>query len=183
MLNAGIIVPEGFIMKNTTSALQGSPLSSILCNIYLHELDNFIMNVIIPKYKNSMQFSQYDNKCHNRLTIKAIEKASEEETKKRKKMTKLKKSTKKNVKHIVIEKTANRIKYVRHLKSFIIGAFGQKKIIIRTVAEINNFLMSNLHLSMDNKKTKQVYTIGNKAKFLGMVIYNKSKNLSKSNMN
>ena len=41
---------------------------------------------------------------------------------------------------------------------------------LKILKEINTFLKSSLHLSIESEKTKLTYTIGNKAKFLGMIV-------------
>lgn len=50
LYKVGILCLEGFWLKEKQNIISGSLLSQLLCNIYLHELDIFIMTDFVKKY-------------------------------------------------------------------------------------------------------------------------------------
>lgn len=61
-LKAGFVDDMGKLHENITGTLQGSVLSLLLCNIYLNELDNYIielMKSINENKKRQYRTSEY----------------------------------------------------------------------------------------------------------------------------
>jgi hypothetical protein len=75
-----------------------------------------------------------------------------------------------------------RIKYVRYVDDFLLGVKGSLKLTNKICDLIDNFLKSNLHVSLNREKTRIVNTYGDKVSFLNMFIYNvKSEDFSYKN--
>jgi hypothetical protein len=65
-----------------------------------------------------------------------------------------------------------RIKYVRYADDFIVGVRGPKAIAIKIKKEISFYLKSELHLEINEEKTRLTDTYSDKADFLGFRIHN-----------
>lgn len=175
MFNAEILMPEGFLTKNSEGIPQGSPLSPILCNIYLHELDLYIIKNLIPKYNKGVK-PPLNKNYRNRLALNAVERKFDIETQRRIYRSKARQLAKEGIKRVINDDTFVRVKYVRYADDFLIGVRGSKEVAAKILKEISTFIKSSLHLSIEGEKTKLTYTIGAKAKFLGMTIHNTPSN-------
>lgn len=171
MFNAKIILSENFITKEIKSILQEDSLSSTLCNIYLHELDKYIINMIIPKYKKGLK-PTLNTKYYTRLSLNAIEKNFSQDVQKKIYSSKIRQLAKEGIKSTINDNNFIRVRYIRYADDFLIGVRGSKEIALKIFKEVSTFLKSNLHLLLDSEKTKLIYTIGNKIEFLGMTIHN-----------
>jgi hypothetical protein len=129
------------------------------------------MNTLIPKYNKGTK-PTLNNVYRNRLTLNAVERTFDIEKQRQVYKSKAKQLANEGIKRIINDDNYIRIKYVRYADDFIIGVRGSKEIALKILKEINTFLKSSLHLSIESEKTKLTYTIGNKAKFLGMTIHN-----------
>jgi retron-type reverse transcriptase len=138
MFNADILMPEGFVTKTTEGITQGSPLSPILCNIYLHELDLYIMNTLIPKYNKGTK-PTLNNVYRNRLALTAVERTFDIEKQRQVYKSKAKQLANEGIKRIINDDNYIRIKYVRYADDFIVGVRGSKEITLKILKEINTF--------------------------------------------
>jgi hypothetical protein len=90
---------------------------------------------------------------------------------------KIKKSRRRHVEKLGLKRVIEnedfiRIKYVRYADDFIIGVRGSLKLAQKIKELIKNFLKGVLHLELNDEKTKITNTYSDRAKFLGMYIYN-----------
>jgi len=129
------------------------------------------MNTLIPKY-NKGTAPTLNKLYRNRLALNAFERTLDIKKQRQLYKSKAKQLANEGIKRIINDDNYIRIKYIRYADDFIIGVRGSKELALKILKEINTFLKSSLHLSIESEKTKLTYTIGNKAKFLGMTIHN-----------
>lgn len=150
----------------------GSVLSPILCNIYLHELDNYVVGKLIPKYSKGNK-PVINPVYRKNIGLKEYEKRLPLHLQSKIKRTRSRSVDKQGIKRILESEQFVRIKYVRYVDDFLIGVQGSRDLATKIRDLINNFLGSKLHLSLNLEKTKVTDTYSSKAYFLGMVIQNK----------
>ena len=186
-LKAGYM--EQWTYNRTYSGVpQGSGVSPILANIYLHELDRFMERYANsfnmgkkkrpnPKYKSiSNRISEY--RCEGKAIWQSL---SAEERKERTKAVKEKLKIQKTMKPTVThDENYKRIQYTRYADDFIIGVIGSKKDAEKVKAEVKAFLMEVLKLEMSEEKTKVTHT-GKRARFLGYdITVSRNQNVKKT---
>jgi len=161
---------------------QGSVVSPILCNIYLHELDLFILEgASLNKYRNKKQAAtNYQYIKFLKPTADEINKAQGVKRNAGKKKMwkyyhklrsfKIKSAKKLNinkVKHIGINR---KLVYLRYVDDFIIFVWGTKNDCLEIKMLVKIFLKANLDLNLSIEKTKITYLKKEKAQFLGFQI-------------
>lgn len=165
-LKAGFI--EGKQFSETTLGIpQGSIISPILCNIFLHQLDRFIA-------KKSQEFDEGGTKRprnneKRRLKYQLDKTAKPKERKKYiKQLMELKSSLNSNYK---------KLKYVRYADDFLVGIAG-KYIDANNMREEMNKYLEDISLTLNLQKTKITKFSSNKVFFLETFIrgtYRKNK--------
>lgn len=185
-LRAGYL--EEWKFNNTYSGCpQGGIISPILANIYLNELDQYILRFKEKfdkgkKRKPNKAYEQIrwrENRWKQKLNGKCGPlKESERES--------LIKKIKENKKFRVtlpskdqMDPNYRRIQYVRYADDFLVGVIGSKEEAQRIKEELGQFLQNELKLELSKEKT--LITIGRKkARFLGYdVCISTTNNLSK----
>lgn len=172
MYKVNILCPEGFWIKKNKSILQESILSPILCNIYLHELDVYVMNDIVNRYKKG-KIPQINPEYTKKIGLTHLEKRLPLHLQDKIKRSKRRHVIKLGLKRIIENEQYIRIKYVRYANDFIIGVRGSKEFAKKIEILVNSFLKSNLHLQLNMDKTKLINTYNDKVHFLDMLIFNK----------
>ena len=181
MLNAGITLELKQIFEKKGVA-QGSILSPLLFNIYMHELDKKVDN--LQKQTSNKQKSHKSAVYGNLEAEKSYRKISRDFA-----TDNLRRSLKKyGTKEAVIEarkkaykehhdKYGRRkgidleirsIQYVRYADDFLIGIVGSREYASQVRKDINNFIKGNLHLKI--RKDNLVHRNDNPIKFLGHLI-------------
>ena len=176
-----ISINSSFISKIGTP--QGSVVSPILCNIYLHELDIFINEseklekfrsakaaIANPKFKALLSVSkEEDEKANNIKRSKGKLKYWKFLHKLR--VSKLKLAEKNNVNRVIFKGKNRRIAYVRYADDFIIFVWGTKNDCLEIKKLVKNFLKGNLDLDLSEEKSHITYLKKSKANFLGFQIW------------
>lgn len=186
-LKAGYM--EQWTYNRTYSGVpQGSGVSPVLANIYLHELDKFM-----EKYAH--EFSCGEKRKINPEYNKALKKASYYRCMGKQKWEDLSPEQKKERKHklktletkqrtltpfCTLDNSYKRMQYVRYADDFIIGVIGSKADAEQIKRDVGQFLQDTLDLEMSDAKTKVTHT-GDRARFLGYdITVSRSQDLSKS---
>ncbi len=155
-LKAGYM--EQWQMHCTYSGVpQGSGISPICANIYLNELDRFILD-----YKE-----QYDQSPRRRKTTKEYERAARRYKKARKALNAAEQSTPELVREFKDARKAKmaqhyynpfdpgfkKLQYNRYADDFVIGVIGSKQDAEQIKQDVKRFLQEQLHLEMSEEKT------------------------------
>lgn len=173
-LKAGYM--EQWIYNRTYSGVpQGSGVSPVLANIYLHELDKFmekyadIFNTEAKrKHFSSAYKSSVSRTYRYRKTGREIwDDLNDDEKKVRIHILKeLEKEEKSLTPYVYNDEDYKRVQYTRYADDFIIGVIGSKADAEAIKRDVKIFLQNTLKLEMSDTKTKITHT-GDRARFLG----------------
>ena len=169
MFNCKILAPENFYFKNENGVPQGNVLSPLLCNIYLHELDLFVEE-LVKKYKKGSHPTPNGN-YYKKLELTKYERTLSNEIQENRKRSKRRQLFNQGIKPYLHDGNYIRVRYVRYADDILIGVRGPKLVAEKIKDEVRNWLKSNLHLDLKEKKTKLIFAVGNKINFLGFVLY------------
>lgn len=141
---------------------QGGILSPLLANIYLHELDAYIEDVLIPQYTRGKK--RADNREYGNLAyaIKCARNAGDQ-----KRVQELELQRRKLPSQDVHDPNFRRLKYIRYADDFILSFIGTKSEAEEIKAAISAFLKEKLHLEMSASKTLITHSRTEHARFLG----------------
>lgn len=181
-LRARIIsINDSFITKIVTP--QGSVVSPVLCNIFLHELDTFIMEgSILAKFRSGKvttanhkyaAFLKPTDMEHETAEIIRREKGKLKMWKYYQKLriSKLKLARQENIPRNIFKGRNRRLAYVRYVDDFIIFVWGTKNDCLEIKMLVKRFLKGNLDLDLSEEKTKITYLKKDKTLFLGFQLW------------
>lgn len=144
---------------------QGGILSPLLANIYLHELDTFVEDVLIPQ--NTHGERRAPNLEYYRLGY-AIKCARVQGDARR--VRELEQQRRQLPSQDTHDPTFRRLKYCRYADDFILGFIGLKSEAETIKAALNAFLREKLHLEMSESKTLITHARTEYAQFLGYAV-------------
>lgn len=186
-LKAGYM--EQWTYNRTYSGVpQGSGVSPVLANVYLHELDKFMEDYaqtfncgkkkqLNPEYNKVIKKASY-YRCMGRK--KWMDLTQEERKEWSKNVKTLEKMGKQLTPSVPLDKSYKRIQYTRYADDFIVGVIGSKADAEQIKTDIGKFLKDKLDLEMSETKTKVTHT-GDRARFLGYdITVSRSQDLKKS---
>lgn len=146
---------------------QGGIVSPIFANIYLHELDKFVLNLAEQFNKPRVQLhtTEYNRikRWRDRLKPK-IEKAEGEERKVL--IEKAKELRKQQLKTPCKSQTDKKISYVRYADDFLIGVNGSKADCTKIKQQLSEFISGVLKMELSKDKTLITHS-SEYARFLG----------------
>ena len=163
LLNAGYMDLHGSKKESLIGSPQGSLVSPILANIYLHELDEFVAGLQTKREKGKRK---RHNLTYHRLSHKKARLVAKGETN-----TKEFKDTIKRMRRLptlqVDDPDFIRIKYLRYADDWLIGVCGSYALAEDIKQEIKHFLGETLRLTLSEEKTHITHARTQEALFLG----------------
>ncbi len=144
---------------------QGGILSPLLSNIYLHELDAFIEDELIPQYTRGKKRAPNREYCRLTGRIARERKRGDKEA-----VRKLEQQRRCRPSQDVYDPQYRRLKYIRYADDFILGFAGPKSEAEEIKAAIGAFLGKKLKLEMSESKTLITHGRTEHARFLGYAI-------------
>ncbi len=144
---------------------QGGILSPLLSNIYLHELDDFIEQELIPQHTRGKRraFNPDYERIGSRL--KRARKRGDQEA-----VRALETQLRQIPSQDTYDPNFRRLRYCRYADDFILGVVGPKSEAEAIKVAINTFLKEKLHLEMNESKTLITHARTQHARFLGYAI-------------
>ena len=173
-LKAGYM--EQWTFNRTYSGVpQGSGVSPVLANIYLHELDKFMENYaenfnteakkkhFSTAYKSSVGKAYRYRKKGREIWDSLSDEEKKIRCKNLKELEMIEKST---TPYVYNDSNYKRVQYTRYADDFIIGVIGSKADAEAIKKDVKIFLQKALKVEMSDTKTKVTHT-GDRARFLG----------------
>jgi len=152
------------VYKSLSGIPQGGIVSPILANVYLHELDVYMEEII---YKYTKGKRKKENPLYTKLYGKRVQLKKNGDYNGAKyllkQMQKLHSSNDMDENYI-------RVKYVRYADDFVIFIIGSKELAKEIRSEIDNFLKNRLKLELNLEKTVITNLKDERIRFLGYEI-------------
>jgi len=151
--------------KTYSGTPQGGVLSPLLANIYLHELDVYIEDDLIPKYTRGKK--RASNPDYQRIGSQ-IRRARQREDWQQ--VNDLLEQRHQIPSQNPTDPDFRRLFYIRYADDFLLGFIGPKIEALEIKEQIGQFLKEHLHLEMSAEKTLITHAKSHKARFLGYAI-------------
>ena len=151
--------------RNYSGVPQGGILSPLLANVYLHELDTFIEDVLIPQHTCGER--RAPNLEYYRLGyyIKCARKQGDTE-----RVRELELQRRQLPSQDTHDPNFRRLKYIRYADDWLLGFIGPKSEARDVKDAIGKFLKGKLHLEMSESKTLITHARTEHARFLNYAI-------------
>jgi|SRR5579885_2561751 group II intron reverse transcriptase/maturase len=159
LLKAGYL--EDWKFHGTYSGTpQGGICSPILSNIYLHELDTFMSDMMArfntgKKRRPNPPYSHYCKKI--KIIRKRVDQGKKDLASAKKEIAALEKARRPFAAGDPFDATYKRLRYCRYADDFVIGVIGSKQDAETVMAEVKAYLSTELKLSISEEKSKIVH--------------------------
>jgi group II intron reverse transcriptase/maturase len=161
-LKAGYVELGGIAEKALLGTPQGSVLSPLLCNVYMHEFDLF-MNKLMMEEKKGTRRRQ--NPAYTKVLNLALKANTLEE-----KVKIRRHGLRQHPMGDPMDPNYVRVQYVRFADDFLISVIGSKALTVNIKERVANFLSSELDLILHKDKTLLTKASKGPAFFLGTEI-------------
>jgi group II intron reverse transcriptase/maturase len=151
--------------KTYSGTPQGGILSPLLSNIYLHELDTYIEDVLIPRYTRGK--ARITNPAYNAIQHQIAMARKRGDTARVEELVQQRRTI---PSRDPADPNFRRLNYVRYADDFILGFTGPKSEALAVKAAIGEFLRQKLNLEMSPTKTLITHARTEHALFLGYAI-------------
>ena len=136
MFNCRILAPQNFYFKTNMGIPQGNILSSLLCNIYLHELDVFMTELQKKYYKGKRPTP--NEKYYKKLELTKYERVLKNEIQNKIKRSRRRQLFNQGIKPYLHDGNFIRMRYIRYTDDILIGIRGPKEIAEKIKTSISN---------------------------------------------
>jgi group II intron reverse transcriptase/maturase len=166
-LECGVINLKAF-SKTKLGTPQGSILSPLLCNIYLHELDEELYKMK-GEYSSPQNYKRRKNPEYRKLQyeLEKANKANANSIEKRSILIKKRKLHSKDP----FDPNFRKLFYIRYADDIVIGVTGSYKDAETVLNKVRHFLDTVLELKLKKQKTSIVNFKKKQIEFLGTTIY------------
>mgnify|MGYP000763043233 CR=1 FL=1 len=172
-LNAGY-VEDWKYNKTYSGTPQGGIISPILANIYLDQLDKYVVEYISQFNRGKMrkrnpEYKRIASRKDKRVKKLKTETDEQKRAALRSEIVELHREMQKHPATLDMDEDFRRMRYVRYADDFLIGIIGSKDDCVNIKADIKRFLCEKLKLELSDEKT--LITHGHDhAKFLGFEV-------------
>jgi hypothetical protein len=163
-LKAGVM--EDWIYRPSLNGVpQGGILSPLLSNVYLHELDAFIEETLIPQHTKGKRRRRNPEYVKLSTAIRQARRNGNQEL-----MFQLEQQRRTIPSQDTHDPNYRRLRFCRYADDFILGFIGPKSEAKRIKTAIGEFLEEHLHLQMSEEKTLITHARSERAHFLGYAV-------------
>lgn len=164
-IKAGYIDLGKWVSSGEEGTPQGSILSPLLCNVFLHKLDEFIMRL-------KMEIDQGEHRRTN-PTYRKIQYQSKKWGHDLKQSRGLRTLLRQTSTKDYMDPKYLRLHYVRYADDFVIAIAGPRRLAVEILNKVRDFLANDLKLDLSEEKTKLMHFTKKPIFFLGAFILNR----------
>lgn len=136
MFKARILAPENFYFLPDKGVPQGNVLSPFLSNVYLHELDKF-MEELIRKYKKGSH-PTINKEYYKLIKLSKFERSLDSILQQNIRRYRRKSLFNQGVKPYLHDGNYIRVRYIRYVDDILVGVRGPKKVAAKVKTEMQN---------------------------------------------